>query len=466
MNYYQITPDITFEDDASLTPSPSNSPTSDEDDDPNWLILTSSKSKPTSSVKKLQKGNNIKKALDNSAEEKLHQPNENHVYGENCFNNLIDNSTQQHCSSNSALHLSSAHTNDNAENGNIVKHTTNTGVVMRKKRDKSNLSLNLNQGNTPKTTSQNTSLNNNGSFDDDSHGANCDETIRNSNRFSRILDGVVNYAAGYMTNNNTFKDAREDENTPTAQTISDANDNIFTQSLYGKLHDINVDSGYSDHYSNNYNSFTRTYSSTIPREVPPLVLSDLSPEQQPCVQEDAITKRIDELFDSLKPSSSTILERADATQCNKKQNLQTSISSGSNSNVVRRRQKHGRESADNNANHRKSVGEGLVGMSTRKLQTMSGYFGDWTKWLRTSEEDLNKESEYHTKLNLGQQSKSLTYEINTNWGEGRNTTGRNRGGSSMIMKDSTNSMPSKNGLNNAAVVSHDECQNTSSNKKR
>ena len=132
---------------------------------------------------------------------------------------------------------------------------------------------------------------------------------------------------------------------------------------------------------------------------------------------------------------------------------------------MRRRQKHGRESADNNANHRKSLGEGLVGMSTRKLQTMSGYFGDWTKWIRTAEEDVTKESEYHTKLNLGQQSKSLTYEINTNWGEGRNTTGR-RGGSSMIMRDSTNSMLSKSGSNNAAVVSHDECQNTSSNKKR
>ena len=144
---------------------------------------------------------------------------------------------------------------------------------------------------------------------------------------------------------------------------------------------------------------------------------------------------------------------------------QTSNSSSSNNNVVRRRQKHGRAIADNNANHRKSLGEGLVGMSTRKLQTMSGYFGDWTKWLKTAEEDVNKESEYHTKLNLGQQSKSLSYEINTNWGEGRYIAGR-RGGSSMIMKDSTNSILSKSGSNHAAVVLHDECQNTSSNKKR
>ena len=461
MNYYQITPDITFEDDASLTPSPSNSPTSDEDDDPNWLILTSSKSKPTSSVKQLQKGCSIsnKTALDNSVEEKFVKQNENHVYGENCRNNLIDNSAQKLSSSISTLHPSTANKNDNLENGNNAKQTQ--GVVMRNKRDKSSLSLDLNQESSSKTTSH-TSLNNNGSFDDDSHGANCDETVRNSNRFSRILDGVVNYAAGYMSNNNSSKDETEDENTPTLEMISDANDNIFTQSLYGKLHDINVDSGYSDHYSNNYNSFTRTYSS-IPREVPPLVLSDLSPEQKPC-QEDAITKRIDELFDSLKPSSEE-LERTDATQCNKKQLQQTSISSSSNNNVVRRRQKHGRASADNNANHRKSLGEGLVGMSTRKLQTMSGYFGDWTKWLKTAEEDVNKESEYHTKLNLGQQSKSLSYEINTNWGEGRYIAGK-RGGSSIIMKDSTNSILSKSGSNYAAVVLHDECQNTSSNKKR
>ena len=461
MNYYQLTPDITFEDDASLTPSPSNSPTSDEDDDPNWLILTSTKNKPTSSIKQLQKGKTIRNenVLDNSVKEKFQQPNENHVLGENCRNNLIDNSAKELSSSTSILHSSSSSINDNAENGNISKQTP--GVVMRKKRDKNSLSLNLNQGNTLKTTSH-TSLNNNGSFDDDSHGANCDETIRNSNRFSRILDGVVNYAAGYMTNNNTSKDEVEDGITPTSEMISDANDNIFTQSLYGKLHDINVDSGYSDHYSNNYNSFTRTYP-TIPREVPPLVLSDLSPEKQPC-QEDAITKRIDELFDSLKPSA-TELERTDASQCNKKLHQETSISSSRNNNVVRRRQKHGRESADNNANHRKSLGEGLVGMSTRKLQTMSGYFGDWTKWLKTAEEDVNKESEWRTKLNLGQQSKSLSYEINTNWGEGRNTTG-SRGGSSMIMKDSSNSISSKSGLNNAAVVLHDECQNRSSNKKR
>ena len=143
MNYYQLTPDITFEDDASLTPSPSNSPTSDEDDDPNWLILTSTKNKPTSSIKQLQKGKTIRNenVLDNSVKEKFQQPNENHVLGENCRNNLIDNSAQELSSSTSILHSSSSTRNDNAENENILKQTP--GVVMRKKRDKNRLRFKL-----------------------------------------------------------------------------------------------------------------------------------------------------------------------------------------------------------------------------------------------------------------------------------------------------------------------------------
>ena len=442
MNYYQITPDIDFEDDVSFTPSPSNSPISDEDDDPNWLILTSSKSKHSSSSDKLQKGHmdkNEASKFDNSVKGELYKTDK--VDGGKNLNKVIDNSAQKIGLSSTTTQRPSCE-NNNGENGN-AEHTKTPVVMMRKKnRDKTNLNLNLDNNHQLNTRVDDshytdTSLNNNGSSEDNIHGANYDRAAsnsRNSNRFSRILDGVASYAVGYM--HNIPKEVEEDE-TPSAELISDDNCNIFTQSLYGKLHDINVDSGYSDNYSDNcYNSFTRTYNLS---EVPPLVLSDLSPEEQTC-QEDAITKRIDELFDSLKPSATT-----DATQSNKKQEKQNSI----NNSVVRRRQKHGWDSAY--SNHRKSFGEGLVDMSTRKLQTVSGYFGDWTKWLRTSEEGVTEEAEFYRKLNIGQRS-TISCEKNTNC----------KGGNSMRC---SSNISSKSVLNNAAVL-HNERQKTSSCNKK
>ena len=443
MNYYQITPDIDFTDDVSFTPSPSNTPISDEDDDPNWLILTSSKSKQSLSSDKLQKGHldkNETSKFDNSVKGELYKTDQ--VDGRNNLNNAIDNSARKIGSSSTATQRPSCE-NNNVENG-IAEHTK-TPVIMRKRnRDKINLNLNLDNNHQLNTRIDDshyahTSLNNNGSSGEHINSANFDRAAsnsRNSNRFSRMLDGVASYAAGYM--HNIPKEVEEDE-TPSAELISDDNCNIFTQSLYGKLHDINVDSGYSDTYSDNcYNSFTRTYNSA-PNEVPPLVLSDLSPEEQTC-QEDAITQKIDELFDSLKPSATT-----DAIQSYKKQEKQSPISNS----VVRRRQKHGWDSAY--TNHRKSFGEGLVDMSTKKLQTMSGYFGDWTKWLKTSEEEVTEEAQFYRKLNVGQRS-TISYEINTNC-DGRKS-----------MRCSS-SIPSKIVLNNAAVL-HNERQKTSSCNKK
>ena len=89
-------------------------------------------------------------------------------------------------------------------------------------------------------------------------------------------------------------------------------------------------------------------------------------------------------------------------------------------------------------------------LSTRKLQTMSGYFGDWTKWIRTSEEGVSEETEFYRKLNLGQRS-SLSYEINTNC-EVRKTMG-------------SSSIQAKSVLNNAAVL-YNERQNTSCYNKQ
>ena len=390
MNYYQITPDIDFTDETFLSPVPSNNPSSDEDDDPNWLVLTSSKKKPSLSPKKSQNGNidhEISFKSTNAFENRLHRDDDvKQVAGRNDEHNLIDNSPQR-IGISSSLHVGVGNSDisENEENGNVACSELN--VVMRRKKDKTKFNVDYNQTNcninsTMPQYDNTNSLNNNcfPNISDINNSESVTSSPQKSNRLSKILDGVASYAASYM-----YHPSTAEENT--SNLISWDNDNIFT-TPYCK-----------QNANSNYECPNNNFRNTLPisAEVPPLVLSDLSPEENP-IQEDSVTRRIDELFDSLKPTK-------EDEAYNYKKPQQNSVSC-----VVRRRQKHGRENAY--VNHRKSLGEELVNISTRKLQTVSGYFGDWTKWLRTAEEELN-EAEFHQKckLNVGQQS----YGRNTNF---------------------------------------------------
>ena len=452
MNYYQITPDIDLEDDRSSTSSsPLNMPTSDEDDDPNWLVLSSSKfQRPSSGTNNLQKQHNNEKAslseLDNSlGQDKFSKAvMRQKVDKEKILSNLIDNSARKEELPSTMQNPSTlGNENNNAQKDNLDFQKHN--VVLRKKNmgNRNELSLDL-QNNHESLKDANiqvcrtTSPNNNGSFDENV-GTSSDKPnhrSRNINRLSKIWDGVASYAAGYINTNDTSQEEYEEEIEPPSHLISDKNDNIFTQSLHEKLHDINMDYRYAN---NNYNSFTQTYTS-VQNEVPPLILCDLSPEENNGYQkEDEITKRIDDLFDSLKPlEESASVERA--THHDNEMEMQQFSEP-----FVRRRQKLENKGTAYNKNYRKSFGEGLVDISTRKLQTMSGYFGDWTKWLKTAEEEVNEENEFHRKLNVGQPNTTESYEAHTNF------EGRKKGGKI----NHTTILSSKSVLKNPADV---ECQ--------
>ena len=152
MNYYQITPDIDLEDDRSSTSSsPLNMPTSDEDDDPNWLVLSSSKfQRPSSGTNNLQKQHNNEKAslseLDNSlGQDKFSKAvMRQKVDKEKILSNLIDNSARKEelpSTMQNASTLGNENNNAQKDNLDFQKHN----VVMRKKNrgNRNELSLDL-----------------------------------------------------------------------------------------------------------------------------------------------------------------------------------------------------------------------------------------------------------------------------------------------------------------------------------
>ena len=384
MNYYQITPDIDFNDESSSSSSPSNPPTSDDDDDPNWLILNSSKMKHVSSSIKSTSNNgrpcirsngskcpsNMGLSISDEGKTRLYRSSDGLGSGNEIMvvGRPINEDPAVKISNASKCRVRCAEINqmDRGNSRNVLTEASNEGKA-------SSSILHINATNKDDLVNSNVTTN----------------TSKSGNPFNKILVGVTSYAAQYI--NNAPKNDKNILNSPCSD-----NSNEYRKTDTGCYYE------YADKNCN------ISHLPDLPDDVPPLVLCDLSPsEVHP--QDVSINNRISELFDSVK----AIPTADDTTLYNHEQAQRIFANS-----VVRRRPKPGQRCRGQKSvpsNFRKSFGGELVNISSRKLRTVSGYFGDWTKWLRAAEEDVN-EAFYCQNGEL--EVEHCGYEINTNCEEG------------------------------------------------